>query len=105
MVLGEAGIKRHVHESAVHPRCAGERGRYSSVNGDDGQATRLLSDQHAPVRQECEAPGMIEAACHRLDDDLGLLGREELIWLAPSRQRSHREHDDGEDDKSDHSTS
>jgi hypothetical protein len=71
-------------------RDAGECGRELAVPGDDAQAARALGDQHSPVGQECERPGMIEALGHGLHHDVAGSGCSGLRLDGRCAERQNR---------------
>ena len=84
-VLREIRIERHIEKPALpagrDARDALERLGERTVGIGDAQAAGPFRDQHAAVRQEGEAPGILEIAGDRLDDHFHLVGAKTLRVL------------------------
>ena len=84
-VLREIRIERHIEKPALpagsDARDALNRLGERTVGIGDAQAAGPFRDQHAAVRQEGEAPGILEIAGDRLDDHFHLVGAKTLRVL------------------------
>ena len=67
-VVGEVRVERHVEQPALavvpHLRHAGHRLGVEHAVGHDAEPAGAFGHQHPPVRQEGEAPGMLQPVHH-----------------------------------------
>lgn len=94
LAVGEIGVEGDVEEAAL----AARRDRRHTGDGvrkaavlDEPQPARPLGDEHRPVRQEGEAPGMVEAAHHLLEHRRMAIRRDDL-----GHRRGRYEHGGGQ---------
>jgi hypothetical protein len=84
-VLRETRIDDHVEQTALPARRdignTRDRRRQLAIRPDQPEPPRPLGDQHAPIRQEGQAPGILEPARHRLDGEIAGARRKALLRL------------------------
>jgi len=86
--LSKVGRQQHIEQAALtgggHFGHAGDGLRQLSVLVDDAQAPRALGNQHAPIGEKLQAPGVLEALGDALDFDPARLGRR---WSVGDNRR------------------